>query len=54
MVLAALQKAEYNGREGVLDRFDRQKQRWVVSLDGRPALFRAVNLEPVADAGAAR
>lgn len=47
--LANLQKAAYNGREGVLERFDKQKQRWVVIIDDRPALFKALNLEYVSE-----
>eukprot|EP00928_Gymnodinium_smaydae_P091176 TRINITY_DN74881_c0_g1_i1.p1 TRINITY_DN74881_c0_g1~~TRINITY_DN74881_c0_g1_i1.p1 ORF type:complete len:386 (-),score=82.19 TRINITY_DN74881_c0_g1_i1:146-1303(-) len=47
--LARLQKQEYNGRQGVLQRFDRQKHRWVVRMDGRDALFKPVNLDLVPD-----
>eukprot|EP00971_Amphidinium_carterae_P187783 3727155-Amphidinium_carterae.2 len=49
--LANLHKDELNGREGVLKSFDRLKQRWVVMLDGRPALFRSANLHLVSPAG---
>jgi len=52
--LANLQKAELNNREGVLQRFNREKARWVVRLGERDALFKPLNLEHVpADATAA-
>lgn len=42
--LANLHKEAYNGREGVLVHFNRQKHRWVVSMDGKEALFKAANI----------
>lgn len=47
--LAHLQNAEYNGRSGVLQRFNRDKERWVVRLGEKDALFKALNLERVAN-----
>jgi len=43
--LANLTRQEFNGREGVLGEFNSAKQRWVVSMGGRDALFKAANLE---------
>lgn len=43
--LARLKATELNGKDGTLEGFDRVKQRWVVKLSGRPALFKSVNLE---------
>ncbi|CAE8743657.1 unnamed protein product [Polarella glacialis] len=43
--LAGLQAAELNGKEGILQSFDRGKQRWVVRMGERDALFKASNLE---------
>jgi len=43
--LANLTKVEYNGRVGVLQSFNRVKERWVVRMGDKDALFKPVNLE---------
>ncbi|CAE7747239.1 pntA, partial [Symbiodinium sp. CCMP2456] len=45
--LARLTAAQLNGKVGVLQHFARDRQRWVVRLDGRDALFKAANLDKV-------
>jgi len=47
--LAFLQRKEYNGREGTLQEFNKAKERWVVRMGEKDALFRAVNLEKMTD-----
>lgn len=47
--LANLKSEQYNGRCGVLQTFNRQKERWVVRMGDKDALFNALNLEKVSE-----
>lgn len=42
--LAHLHRDEFNGRQGTLVRFNQEKTRWIVRMDDKEALFKAVNL----------
>lgn len=43
--LVALKAEQLNGKEGVLQHFNRERHRWVVRMGDRDALFKAANLE---------